>query len=61
MTSPMSMCFVLGKSWHDFLMMCIDDFYLYWDDVTLHMSISMFFLLDAHEEERKQQYLLLLW
>ena len=42
-------------------MMCIDDVSLYWVDVTFHMSISMFLLHDAHEEERKQQDLLLLW
>ena len=61
MTSPMSMCFVLRKSWRDALMMCIDDVSLYWADVIFHMFISMFFLHDAHEEERKQQDLLLLW
>ena len=61
MTSPMSMCFVLGKSWHNALLMCIDDVSLYWADLTFHIPISMFFLHDAHEEERKQQDLLLLW
>ena len=61
MTSPMSMCFVLGKAWHDILMMCIDYVSLYWADVTFHMSISMFLLHDAHEGERKQQNLLFLW
>ena len=61
MTSPMSMCFVMGKAWHDALMMCIDGVYLYWADVTFHMSISMFLIHDAHEKERKQQDLLLLW
>ena len=61
MTSPMSMCFVLCKTWHGTLMMCIDGVCLYWDDVTFHMSISMFLLHDAHEEERKQQYHLFLW
>ena len=60
LTSPMSMCFVLGKAWHDALMMCIDDVSLYWVDVTFHMSISMFLLHDAHEEERKKKGLLLL-
>ena len=47
MTSSLSMCFVLGKAWHDALMMCIDDVSLYWADVTFHMSISMFFSLVA--------------
>ena len=61
MTSPMTMCFVLCKIWHNDLMMCIDGIHLYWTDVTFHMSISMFFLHDAHEEDRKQQDLLLLW
>ena len=61
MTSPMSMCFVLGKASHDALMMCIDSVYLYWVDVTFHMSIRMFLLHDTHDEERKQQDLLLLW
>ena len=59
MTSPMSMCFVLCKTWHNDLMMCIDDV-LYGTDVTSHMSISMLLFHDAHEEERKQQDLLLL-
>ena len=49
MTYPMSMCFVLGKTWHDALMMCIDGVHLYWADMTFHMSISMFLLHDAHE------------
>ena len=61
MTSPMSMCFALCKIWHIDLMMCIDDNNLYWDDVTYHMSISMGWFHDAHEEERGQQGPLLLW
>ena len=61
MTSPMSMCFVLGRICHGTLMMCINGTYLYWDDVTFHMSISMFLLHDAHVEEGKLQDLLLLW
>ena len=61
MTSPMSMCFALCKIWHIDLMMCIDDDTLYWADVTYHISISMVWFHDAHEEERGQQYLLLLW
>ena len=60
MTSPMSMCFSLCKIWHSDLMMCINDNTLYWADVTYHMSISMVWFHDAHEEERRQQDLLLL-
>ena len=59
MTSPMSMCFVSSKTWHNDLMICIDDV-LYGADVTSHMSISMLLLHDAHEEERKQQDILFL-
>ena len=61
MTSPMSMCLVLGRDWHDALMMCINGVNFYWADVTFHMSIIMFLLHDAHQEERKQQDLLFLW
>ena len=53
MKSPMSMCFVLCKTWHGTLMMCINGAYLYWADVTSHMCISMILFHDAHEEERR--------
>ena len=42
-------------------MMYINGVFLYWADVTFHMSISMFLLHGAHEEVRRQQDLLLLW
>ena len=61
MTSTMSICFLLCKTWHGTLMMCIDGVCLYWAYVTFHMSISMFLLHDAHEEERKKKGILFLW
>ena len=61
MTSPMSMCFELCKTWYGTLMMCINGAYLYWDDMKFHMPMIMSLLHDAHGEERGQQDLLLLW
>ena len=61
MTSPMSMCFVLGRICHGTLMMCINGAYLYWDDMKFHMPMIMSLLHDAHKEGRRQKYLLLIW
>ena len=61
MTSPMSMCFTLYKIWHNDIMMCMDNDTLYWADMTYHMSISMVCFHGAHEEERRQKDLLLIW
>ena len=62
MTSPMFMCLVLFGIWHNTLMMCDNGVFLYWADMTFHMSFNMLPLLhDSHDDVKRQQEILFLW